>query len=179
MGCPLQEKLRRQKEEFKAEGARFEARLVDAVIPGDLVGESVHESKGDKTHHGVFNDRGWRDAWDGGWFSYRMKVITGAPVSLACTFWGGEADQREFDILVNDRIVATQKLSGNDPGRFFTVEYPVPPELSNGSGTVTVSFRPHAGKIAGGLFALRVLKAGPTDTQLSTDQKKSPSQANP
>lgn len=108
-----------------------------------------------------------------------MKVISGAPVSLACTFWGGEAGQHEFDILVNDRIVATQKLSGNDPGKFFTVEYPVPPELSNGLENITVSFRPHVGKIAGGLFALRVLRAGTTETQPSTNENKSPSRANP
>lgn len=175
----LQQKILKQKEELKVEAAPFEARLVDTVIPGDPVGEKVHESKGDKTELGVFNDRGWRDAGDGGWFSYRMKVIPGAPVSLACTFWGGEAGQHEFDILVNDRIVATQKLSGNDPGKFFTVEYPIPTEFSNGLENITVSFRPHVGKIAGGLFALRILKAGTTETQPSTNENKSQSQANP
>lgn len=64
-------------------------------------------------------------------------------------------------MLVNETVIATQSLDRNRPGGFFEVEYPIPPELTGGKRAITVSFRPHEGNLAGGVFGCATLKPGP------------------
>jgi hypothetical protein len=40
---------------------------------------------------------------------------------------------------------------------FYTVETPIPPELSRGKTNVVIKFQSHPGNTAGGLFDLRIL----------------------
>jgi hypothetical protein len=87
-----------------------------------------------------------------------MKVPPDGPVALLCTYWGSDVG-RTFDVLVDGRKVATQKLQDNQPGEFFDVEYAVPPELTKGKEQVTVKFIAPGGGTAGGVFGLATLKA--------------------
>jgi len=134
-----------------------EALVVDAVHPGEQQSETDHKMQGDNTQTGDFYGRKWRDA--AGWFSYDVKVLPGEPQQLAATYWGGDAGAREFDVMVDGKIIATQKLDNNKPGDFFDATYPLPPELTKGKQSVTVKFAAHPGNRAGGLFDLRVSRA--------------------
>ncbi|HXR49235.1 MAG TPA: beta-L-arabinofuranosidase domain-containing protein [Candidatus Limnocylindrales bacterium] len=134
-----------------------EARAVDMVYPGEPQSETDHKMQGDNTQTGDFYGRKWRDA--AGWFSYEVKVLSGEPQQLVATYWGSDAGRREFDVLVDGKIIATQKLDNNQPGDFFDAAYPLPPELTKGKQSVTVRFAAHPDSLAGGLFNLRVLRA--------------------
>ena len=134
-----------------------EARAVDMVYPGEPQSETDHKMQGDNTQTGDFYGRKWRDA--AGWFSYEVKVLSGEPQQLVATYWGSDAGRREFDVLVDGKIIATQKLDNNQPGDFFDAAYPLPPELTKGKQSVTVRFAAHPDSLAGGLFKLRVLRA--------------------
>jgi hypothetical protein len=134
-----------------------EARAVDVVHPGESQSETDHRMQGDDTQTGDFYGRKYRHA--AGWFSYEVKVLPGEPQQLAATYWGGDAGAREFDVLVDGKIITTQKLNNNKPGDFFDAAYPLPPEITKGKQNVTVKFAAHPGNIAGGLFGLRVLRA--------------------
>ena len=80
-------------------------------------------------------------------------------MSLYCTYWGNDSDPgRLFDILVNDKVIATQKLDFNDPGHFFDVEFEIPRSLTAGQSEVTVEFQARPGMSAGGVFGLQMLK---------------------
>ncbi len=136
-----------------------EARLVDEVSPGEQQSEIDHATASESSRTGDFNDRKWRDAHNGGWFEYRLKFLRDTPQILRCTYWGDDAAGREFDIVVNGKPLATQKLEHNKPGKFFDVDYPMPAALLSGKDTVTVRFQPRPGKIAGGLFHLSLLKS--------------------
>ncbi len=126
--------------------------------------ESDHQVAGVSTT-GHFNNRTYRHSVGGGWFSYEVKVLTQQPSDLVATYWGGETVRRIFDILVNDRKVATQILHEDKPGEFFEVHYPIPFDLVEGKTDalgkkvdhVTVKFQAHPGATAGGVFGLRVV----------------------
>jgi len=133
-----------------------EARVVDVVRPGEQQSETDHKLAGGDTQTGEFNGHKWRHAND--WFSYEVKVLPGEPQQLVATFWGGEAGTREFDILVDGKVVGTEKLDNNQPGEFFDVAFPLAPELTRGKSSVTVKFAAHPGNFAGGVFGLRVVR---------------------
>jgi hypothetical protein len=144
-----------------AEASRVaeEAHMVDSVSPGEQQSEADHKLQGGDTQSGDFDGRKWRHASD--WFSYEVKVLPDQPVQLVCTFWGGDAGGREFDVVVDGNIVATEKLNNNRPGEFYDAAYALPAELVRGKDKVTVKFSAHPGNIAGGLYGCRVLRTQP------------------
>ena len=140
---------------YKAELERdraLEARTVDLLRIGEMQPERDHNLQGENTGAGDAFGRKWRHATDGGWFAFDMKVSPGAANVLSVTYWGGDAGNREFDVLVNGQKLATQKLENNQPGKFFEQEYPLPAGLVSGKQQVTVRFQAHPGKWAGGVF---------------------------
>ena len=147
--------------ELEEEAARekaFNARTLDKVLIGDANSERQHKLQGEKTGAGEFNERNWRHTGVGGWFSYQMNVQSDRPADLCCTYWGSDGLNREFDVLVDGVKVATQKLASKHPGKFFDETYSIPADLTKGKTHVTIRFQGLPGKIAGGVFGLRVLK---------------------
>jgi DUF1680 family protein len=134
------------------------ARTVDAVRPGNTGSERAHTVKGENTNTGRHHGERWRQAGDGGWFSYEMAVLAEEPMTLLCTWWGDEKRFRTFDILIDDERIATQTLMRNKPGEFFDVKYDIPPALTAGKRKVVVRFQAHPGNTAGGLYGCAILK---------------------
>jgi len=58
---------------------------------------------------------------------------------------------------VNGTVITTQTLDSSHPPAFYEVETPIPPELTKDAAKVTVTFRPHAHKMTGGLFGIRTV----------------------
>ncbi len=138
--------------------AALESRTVDVVQIGDAASETAHDLRGERTESGPFDNRHWRHATDGGWFSYKVKVEASRPQQLVITLWGSDAGARTFDVLVEDRKLTTISLANNDPGRFFTQTVALPSDLIAGKSLVTVRFQAHPGNFAGGIFGLRVVR---------------------
>jgi len=132
-------------------------RTVDQVIP-EADSERAHGLQGERTFSGEFNGRRWRDARDGGWFSFELKVSPEQPVLLVCTYWGSDGGGREFDLLVDGKKIATERLESKRPGVFYDQGYPVPAELTKGKERVTVRFQAHPSRMAGGVFGCRILR---------------------
>lgn len=146
--------------EYEAERkrqAQLEARTLDVVQPGEMQPERDHNMQGERTSAGKHLGRGWRHAVDG-WFSLDMKIAPDSPIVLQATYWGDEIGNRNFDILVDGQKIATQKLHRDCGPKFFTVDYTLPAELTNGKNQVTVRFQSESGNFAGGLFGLRTLR---------------------
>ncbi len=148
------ENVARQAEQRRLE--EIEAVTIDFVTPGTKL-EGAHNQQGTATGSGTAFGGKWRDA-RGGWFSYDMKVSPDAPVDLLVQYWGGDSGNRVFDILVDDKRIATQKLTNQQSGKFMDVTYSVPAELTKDKEKVTVKFQAHEGATAGGIFGLRVVK---------------------
>ena len=79
-------------------------------------------------------------------------------MTLMCEYWGSDVPPRTFDILIDGEIVATQALNQDRPGRFFEIEYAIPPEMTEGKEKITVRFQAHEGHTAGGVFDCAILK---------------------
>ncbi len=149
-----QEKEKRRAEHLK----RLDARTVDSAGIGDSKAEQAHHVKGGETTVGSFFNRPYRVAKNGGWFSFELKIPKDQPVKILCTYWGGDAGPRHFDILADGTRIGTEKLNMNSPGAFFDVEYPLPPELHSGKSSLIVKFQALPKQIAGGVYDLRVVR---------------------
>ncbi|MCD6339612.1 MAG: glycoside hydrolase family 127 protein, partial [Verrucomicrobia bacterium] len=158
---PAEWRQRLQAAEAEREKARRLAeRGIDQVKIGDAESEKAHQLQGEKTGAGRAMGRPWRHAVDGGWFAYRLGVDPEKPVDLMCLYWGSESGERLFDILVEGKRVATQRLRNNRPGKFFEQIYPIPQELTRGKQNVLVRFQARPGAMAGGVFGVWTLRRG-------------------
>ncbi len=152
------------KEGFERQNAMNEIirSSIDYVLIGDRKSEEVeHQLKGESSS-GSFNRRAYRH---GGGFSWSLEVATENPSDVVVTYWG-EDKGREFDILANGQVIATQKLDGEHPGKFFDVRYRIPFELvkdktdalGQKANKVRIEFKGRGKSIAGGVFSLRTEK---------------------
>lgn len=142
-------------QQFANSNAVAEAGVIDQVSIGDPTSEAAHNLVATHSNTGTYGGLNWRDAT--GSFSYTMGVLSNMAVSVACTYWGSDSGSRVFDILVNGTIIATQTLTNNVPGQFFTVQYAIPAALTAGKTNVTVLFQARAGNTAGGVFGLQTV----------------------
>ena len=150
----------RRQTQLRAEEARkkaFEARILDDVRPGEQQSEVDHAFKGEKSSSGGSSPK-WRDARNGGWFEYQLRVSPGQPAELLVTYWGGDGGNRQFDILVDGQKIATEKLESRRPNEFLEQSYAVPATLTRDKSRITVRFQGLPGNMAGGIFGLRLLR---------------------
>ncbi|AQQ08227.1 hypothetical protein L21SP3_00003 [Sedimentisphaera cyanobacteriorum] len=131
---------------------QLEQRTVDVLRIGEMQPERDHNLTSSKSRTGEFSGRKWRDAYDGGWFEFEMDASPDKPLELICTYWGSDAGNRRFDILINGKKIAEQVLKNNRPAEFFSAAYPIPESLTEGKSKVTVRFQAKPGSTAGGVF---------------------------
>ena len=86
-----------------------------------------------------------------------MKIIPNIPVALVVEYWGGFPGAKTFDILVNDKLIATENISGKKEGQFINVQYDIPEEISRGKSKITVKFKAHPNNTAGPVFGVRTI----------------------
>ena len=140
-----------QLEQARAERA---ARTTDAVVVGDAANEAAHNLQGKGTANGAYQGHNWRHAEE--WWSWDFAVAPDVPMALVCTLWGSDVG-REFEILVDGTVIATQKLENNRPGQFFDETYAIPQKLTKGKTKITVRFEKKQG-FAGGVFECALVR---------------------
>ena len=149
--------------EYKAELERIEKikeATIDFVQPGEMQPERHHNFKGEKTTPGGFKERTNRESRSG-WFSFDMKIKPDIPVALVVEYWGGFPGAKTFDILVNDKLIATENISGKKEGQFLNVQYDIPEEISRGKSKIIVKFQAHPHNTAGPVFGVRTISINP------------------
>ncbi|MGC8829202.1 MAG: beta-L-arabinofuranosidase domain-containing protein [Verrucomicrobiia bacterium] len=147
---------------------RLEARTVDVLHIGEMQPERDHNLTGERTTAGEAHGRKWRHATDGGWFAFDMKAPKEGQAELVCTYWGSDAGNRIFDILIDGEKIASQKLENNKPNEFFDVTYPIPERLLKNKEKINVRFQARPGATAGGVFGVRLLIPEQKDTSTKT-----------
>jgi hypothetical protein len=112
--------------------------------------------KFENSEAGVYKDRHWRHAR--GWFSYQLNDPEKAAKTLRVTYNGNDSG-RNFDILINNELLATVNLKAEYGDRFVDVDYPIPAQMiaKNRKGKMEVMFRAHQNSMAGGVFMVRLL----------------------
>ena len=155
----------------QAELQRKREITVDYINPNEQQPEVEHHLSSHNSNSGYLNivHKGWRDCRGEGFFSYDMAVQSTEQMYLVITYFGsdstldvdGQAYTREFDIVVDGTIIASQKLDANQPGSLFDVCYDLPLTLTNGKKKVEVKFSAAAGKVAGGVYGIQMLNEKP------------------
>ncbi len=140
---------------IREEHARFlnrKARLVDLVYPRD---ESERVAYRNRREKGAKYGWGMIHAFNDAWFSWDMKVLPDEPMNLlvfytfrvfrpASALLGPNRHcDASFDILVDEKVIATKRPYDLSARWEHCVEYGIPPGLTKGKDTVTVKFRPH------------------------------------
>ncbi len=142
----------------RAEGARAarEAATLDQLTPGEQQPEVEHDYQGEDTESGLFNGRHWRHGRD---FRYTLHPRGEKRVVLSVTYSGNDTG-RQFDILANDTVIATQDLVAEAPGEFIEKQYEIPAHVLAAAPDGRLTIRFVAKKVlAGGVFDIRLLRA--------------------
>lgn len=154
------EQLAARRERIAAEErakALREANTLDRVAVGEQQPEVEHDFAGEKTDTGLRNGRRYRR---GEWFQYTLHPRGEKAVELEVTYWGGESG-REFDVLANGELLATESFNNPKPNQFFEKRYPVPAKAMTvaSDGRVIIKFAARAGSTVGGVHEVRLMKA--------------------
>jgi DUF1680 family protein len=137
--------------------------FVDQVQPGQRTSEEAHDIASERSMTGTGpHGRAWRDASPDGWFSYTLANQPGSDLNLVCTWWGSDRD-REFDIMVNGKKIATHKLNASKPEHYFDMTYAIPRESLTGQQNVVVRFQGIGKGRTGGLFGVSLIRTQPPE----------------
>jgi len=136
----------------------IEKRTVAIMRLGEMQPERNHNLKGENTGVGEYSGRKYRDAPDGGWFSFEIKCDPNVPLDLYGTYYGSDGGNRIFDILINDRIIATEHLKAEKPREFVEYVYPIPFDVTMGKDMITVKFKAHKDNIAGAVYGCKLVQ---------------------
>ncbi len=137
----------------------LDARTIDAVNTGEQQPEADHQMKLAGSSSGNFNGEPWRDASNGGFFSYIMNTDGRDDLILRVRYWGNENGIGNMSILIDDTLLAKVNNVGkwNKKG-FVDDEYTIPAELVKGKKTVNVKFQTEKGESSGGVYHVRILR---------------------
>lgn len=148
---------------------RWREITVDEVHPNEQQPEVEHSMKTRNSNSGYLNivQSGWRDSRGDGFFSYEMKVQSNQQMFLLVTYFGGDSILhvdgktyvREFDILIDGVVIAKQKLEANKREGLFEICYKIPQDLTRNKENIEVKFKSEEGKVAGGVYGIRVTNA--------------------
>ena len=119
--------------------------------------ERDHNFKGEKTAPWTFKERPYREA-RGGWFSYDFKINPDMANGLVVEYWGGFPGAKTFDILVNNRVIATENITNRKEGQFIDITYDIPEDISRGRNKISIRFQAHHSNTAGPVFGIRTIK---------------------
>ncbi len=139
----------------KAKRIKLAAATLDYFQPGEMQPERDANFASERSRNGEHMGRKWRDAFDGGFFEFDMKVDPDKACALIVTYWGDDTYDRVFDVLVDGQKIAEYTLDRNAPGRFFDESYALPNPDKKSS--LRIRFQAHPGKTAGGIFGARTI----------------------
>ena len=119
----------------------LESRTVDYVQPGQQQPEADHFMETSKSNSGVHMDEFWRDARNGGYFSYELRTKGETSLNLLLRFWGTNWDNRKFDILIDDVKLATEDVRKWNIYDFREEVYSIPAEMLRGKEKIRLRFQ--------------------------------------
>ncbi|MEP6677553.1 MAG: beta-L-arabinofuranosidase domain-containing protein, partial [Ferruginibacter sp.] len=137
----------------------IQQRTVDFVTAGEQQPEADHQMKKENSATGNRSDNFWREATNGGYFSYNLSTNKETDLVLAVTYWGAEWGNRKFDIYIDDEKLVTENNTGRwNQSRLQTVEYPIPNSMVKDKADVVVKFQSLPGSTAGAVYQVRLMR---------------------
>ena len=137
----------------------LEKRTVDQVAPGEQQPEVDHAMLLEKSNKGNNLNEFFREARDGGYFSYDLATKSETNLSLMVRYWGAEWGTRKFDISIDDEKLVNEDNTGKwNLSMFKDVVYPIPDAMVTGKTHVRVKFQALPESTAGAVYYIRLIR---------------------
>jgi DUF1680 family protein len=137
----------------------LQKRTIDFVASGEQQPDVDHAIQSLHSNSGSYLDEFWRDASDGGYFSYNLATNGETDLGLMVRYWGQEWGSRNFDIYVDDeRLIAENNTGRWHRSKFWDVEYAIPNAMVRGKDHIRVKFRALPGSTAGAIYGIRLVR---------------------
>ncbi len=121
--------------------------------------EADHAMEIENSNSGNNWDEFYREARNGGFFSYRLATREEVNLELKARYWGFGCGSRKFDIFIDNEKLVTEDNTGRwSQSAFQNVVYEVPESMVEGKDFVRVKFQAHEGSTAGGVYYIRLLR---------------------
>ncbi len=134
-------------------------RTVDFVSPGEQQPEADHAMKNSNSNTGNMFDEFWRDANNGGYFSYELATKGETDLSLMIRYFGYEWGSRKFDIYIDEEKLISEDNTGRwFQSRFLDVEYKIPNQMLKNKNRIRVKFQAAPHSTAGAVYSVRLLR---------------------
>jgi hypothetical protein len=142
------------------EKLELEKRTIDFVNPGEQQPEVDHAMQAEKSRTGNNQDQMFREAFNGGFFSYNMATNHQTNLSLMVRYWGAEWGGHKFEIYVDDKKLVTEDNTGRwNLSQFKEVTYPIPDEMVKDKDHVRIKFVALDRSSAGPVYYVRLIKS--------------------
>ena len=136
----------------------LQKKTIDWISPGEQQPEVDHGLQTDNSQSGVSNGRMYREASDGGYFSYNLSTGSRSNLKLMVTYWGAEWGNRKFDIYIDDKKLLTEDNTGRwNRSEFFDVMYEIPDSIGSDKKNFRIKFQSIPSNTAGGIYGVRVI----------------------
>lgn len=143
---------------------RLEAATLDSIPVSNDQYELQHEMKTSNSSTGSFGGLLYRDAAQGGYFQYAMKVDGSTKNILLVKYYSGDMG-RTFSIYADDEKIADVTLEEQEKEGFYEIQYEIPESITKGKESVVIKFAADKSGYAGGAFdRIKMLRAYGTDT---------------
>ena len=137
----------------------LQGRTIDFVAPGEQQPEVDHAMQSSNSHTGTNFDEFWRDAGNGGYFSYNLTTHGDTNLSLVVRYWGNEWGNRKFEICIDDAKLLTEDNTGRwSQSKFQDVTYAIPASMVKGRDHIRVKFQALPGNTAGAVYYIRLVR---------------------
>jgi hypothetical protein len=113
----------------------------------------------EKSRTGNNQDQMFREAFDGGYFSYNMATNNQTNLSLIVRYWGAEWGRHKFEIYIDDKKLATEDNTGKwNLSQFKEVTYPIPDDMVAAKSRITIKFVAEDKSSAGPVYYIRLVR---------------------
>ncbi len=146
-------------EKQEAEQAKLNSATIDRVVSGEQQPESDHFIKYENSDAGLFENTRWREAE--GWFSYEMRNNNQKARYLYVSYFNNDRS-RNFDIIINDRVVESLSLTGFKGMVQQTAIIQIPEDLKR-EKSLTVKFEAMPGSKTAKIAEVRLLSKSVAD----------------
>ena len=145
--------------------SRLDRRVVDVAEAGNARSEHDHGYVGDDVSRGVADGRAFRQGR--GWMRYALAVFDDTEVTIACTFLGGTTAPLNYELLVEDRVVAARTFTSATSTPTI-VEFIVPFAITRAKSSIGVTLRARGG-LTPALVQLRTIQDHLEDDESSSN----------
>lgn len=137
----------------------LQKRTVDYVAPGEQQPEADHFIQKENSNTGNYMDVFWRNAYNGGYFSYSLNTNNETDLSLSIQYWGNDTNNRNFDIYIDDvKLTSADFQNKQKVNKFQTIEFAIPNEMINGKKQIRVKLQPQKGNSTGAVYDVRLVR---------------------